>query len=79
MKCPHCLKPLIIRAYFERYEDSEATVVDGYLDLGEVVGSDVSYDVDPTDFECAACKNNLTDIISVGIEDLKKSHPAMFA
>lgn len=79
MKCPHCSKPLIIRAYFEEYHDCEVEELDGFPTVGAIARFSQSGDSDYTDYECATCKENVTFILDEKIEDLKKSHPQMFA
>jgi hypothetical protein len=79
MKCPHCSEPLVIRAYFERFEDCEADTSEGYLNAGRVINSDNTDADEYSDYECSNCKENVTDMIGESIDVLKEKYPAMFA
>lgn len=65
--CPHCKEPLVVRCYYERYIDLQPIIDKGLLEANEhdcdVVGNSCDESDEFTDYECAACKENVTGLI----------------
>lgn len=65
--CPHCKEPLVVRCYYERYIDLEPVIQDGLLEVNEHDCEMVNFSDDAsdefTDYECASCKEDVSDLI----------------